>query len=280
MKRWDHAHYILGEGPVWDAVTKRYYWVDIFDNKILSVSQALNDYQVIPVPDKVGCVVLTEEGKLLAALAKEIVKIDPHSHQLTYLTQKTDIGEHEMFNDGKVDCMGRFWIATKDIREDNHIAKLYLYDGKSLTEKDRGFIVGNGLDWTPDNRKMFFTDSPAQTIYQYDFDKKTGAISNQTVFANVDRGLPDGLTVDSEGNVWGAHWNGHCVTCYSPNGEVLERLEMPCEKPTSCAFGGEDLKTLMITSASFESSTDGRQNGYVFFKEMKVSGKPCFLAKI
>lgn len=281
MKVFEKNHHILGEGPVWDVATQRYYWVDIVEGNIVSVSHTLDDHQTIHLPDKVACVVLTETGDLLLALSKQIATLDPKTQKLTYLTEPAAIGEHEMFNDGKVDCMGRFWIGTKHIEHAAPDGKLYTFEGGALTTKAEGFTISNGLDWNLDHSVMYFTDSPVKTIYQYDFDKDSGQISNPKEFAKIDRGVPDGLTVDSLGQVWSAHWNGHCVTGYSPDGNIIDVIEMPCEKPTSCAFGGPDLKTMFITSATYyESPAEDTQNGYVFFKEMRVPGRPSYLAKL
>jgi sugar lactone lactonase YvrE len=280
MEIFNQERYILGESPVWMASQKRCYWVDIFDNKILSVTDKFDALKTIDLPDKVGCIVPTQDGNLVAALSKKLIKVTLSSGKITTLTDEHHISEREMFNDGKVDSLGRFWVATKDSQEDTALAKLYLFDGKQLIEKESDVTVGNGLDWSLDNKTMYFTDSPAKNIYQYDFDLESAQLSNKRIFAKLDRGLPDGLTIDSQGQVWGAHWEGGCVTCYAADGKVIERIDMPCEKPTSCAFVGEKLDTLMITSSTFNTPTEGTDNGFVFFKKMGVPGRLPFLANL
>lgn len=277
MKSFTDVRHELAEGPVWHAALKRFFWVDIFAAKVYSLSNNFDDLQTIDMPDKVGCIVPTWDGHLLCALSQQLVLLDLTTQKITALTNEKIISDDEMFNDGKVDCEGRFWVGSKHTKENAAKAKLYCFDGKKLQINAEDITVGNGLDWNNDNTIMYYTDSPSKNIYCYDFDKATGEISNKRVFAHIDRGVPDGLTVDESGCIWGAHWEGSCVTCYSPEGEVVERIEMPCEKPTSCAFGGNDLKTMMITSSSFKTPIDNTDNGFIFFKDMKTQGRLPYL---
>ena len=117
---------------------------------------------------------------------------------------------------------------------------------------DSGFTVANGLGWSPDNRLMYFTDSFRRTVYVYDFDLRAGTIANRRPFITLPAsdGTPDGLTVDEEGCLWVAVWDAWRVSRYTPDGEELLRIKMPVPRPTSCCFGGANLDTLYITSAS------------------------------
>jgi sugar lactone lactonase YvrE len=121
---------------------------------------------------------------------------------------------------------------------------------------DTGFTISNGLGWSPDDTRFYFTDSAARTIYVYDYDIDTGAIANRRVFAQLAEGVgtPDGLSVDSEGFVWSAHWDGWCITRYDPDGKVDRVLNLPVPRPTSCTFGGPNLDILYVTSARIRLS--------------------------
>jgi sugar lactone lactonase YvrE len=156
------------------------------------------------------------------------------------------------FNDGKVDSRGRLWGGTMSIDAGTVSGALYMFGpGGSWVCRDRGFHVSNGLDWSPDDRTMYFCDTNAGVIYAYDFDVETGEIANRRPFVRepAERGKPDGLTVDVEGMIWCAFWDGWCVRRYDPQGRLVETLELPVPRPSSCCFGGPDMETLYITTA-------------------------------
>ena len=158
-------------------------------------------------------------------------------------------------NDGKCDPKGRFWFASMDGHCHRQTGSLWCMGlGGEIHKKVDGVIVGNGLGWSPGGQKMYFTDSENRTIYQYLYDLENGVLGERSVFAAVakGKGLPDGLAVDQEGFVWSAHWDGWRITRYSPEGEVDRVIMMPVPRPTSVAFGGAQLDTLFITSASHQ----------------------------
>jgi sugar lactone lactonase YvrE len=142
-----------------------------------------------------------------------------------------------------------------------------------------GIGVSNGLGWSPDNRLMYYTDSRKHTIWVYDFDLESGSISNQRVFAQTPSAyVPDGLTVDAEGYVWSAKWDGWKIVRYAPDGSIDQEVQLPVQRPTSCIFGGSDLMDLYITSASTGLSEiklkEQPQAGSVFVLESEVRGLP------
>jgi ABC-type nitrate/sulfonate/bicarbonate transport system ATPase subunit len=150
-------------------------------------------------------------------------------------------------------------------------------DGR-VSRMDTGFHVSNGLGWSPDNRRFYFTDSGPKRIYVYDFDLEGGAVENRRTFVQVPDGVgvPDGLAVDAEGFVWSAHWDGWCVTRYDPDGKVDRVINLPVPRPTSCAFGGPDLTTLYITSARIRLSAgqlaEAPLSGSVFALQSGIRG--------
>ena len=275
-----HYRAELGESPVWHPMLQRFFWVDITQKNILTLSENGQYIETIALPDKVGCIVVADNGNLIAALARELVEINHATHDIQTIC-KPDLPHNVMFNDGKVDCEGRLWVGTKDIDESNPIAALYCFDHTGFHLKEENVIISNGTDWNLDNTVMYYTDSPKQTIYQYDFEVQTGNISNKRTFAKVEHGYPDGLTVDKLGRVWGTHWDGSCVTCYSPDGSIHQKVAMECKRPTSCCFGGEDYTQLFITSASIDMAiSEQDKNGYVFIDDTLSIGKPSTLFKL
>jgi sugar lactone lactonase YvrE len=142
-----------------------------------------------------------------------------------------------------------------------------------------GIGISNGLGWSPDNRVMYYTDSAQRTIWAYDFDLENGDISDQRVFARTPAEyVPDGLTVDAEGFIWSAKWDGWKVVRYAPDGSVDQEVRLPVQRPTSCTFGGTDLKRLFITSASTGLTEAELQNqplaGSVFVVDTDIMGIP------
>jgi sugar lactone lactonase YvrE len=162
-------------------------------------------------------------------------------------------------------------------------ASLYRYDTDgSLHLMETGLTISNGLGWSPDQKTFYLTDSPQQKIYAYDFDSVAGNISNHRIFVDLTHESfhPDGLTIDSEGYIWSAMWNGWCVIRFNPNGEEILRIKLPVQLPTSCTFGGEDLRTLYITTASVGLSQAEIEksfySGDLFALQTDITGLPNY----
>ena len=203
----------------------------------------------------------------------------------------TEIGDPEpdradtRFNDGKCDPQGRFWCGTfhdyPDPKQRQPVAALYRLEPDLRYHKVVDGVRGsNGIGWSPDGRTMYYTDTPTFRIDAFDFDPETGSVANRRVFARVSEGVgrPDGLTVDAEGFVWSAHFDGWRITRYTPSGSVDGTLHMPVQHVTSCAFGGPDLRTLYITSATEDLSPEQLKQqpfaGGVFAYRPGVTGLP------
>jgi sugar lactone lactonase YvrE len=254
IKTFCNNHNILGEGPLWDHRTQTLYWVDIDDYTIHSID-ANQQHKRWKLNDKPTSLVLSQNGSLAATLTKNFVLLAPSTQTVTNIAHVID-NPNTMFNDGKCDRQGRYWAGGKylDVNNLQPECALFRLANQTVKAMDHGFMIGNGLGWSPDNKKMYFSDSPKRVIYQYEFDAQSGNIRNRQTFANIaeNKGVPDGLCVDSEGYIWSAHWDGWCVTRYAPDGSINQVIDMPVQRPTSCCFGGKDMRTLFVTSATYE----------------------------
>jgi sugar lactone lactonase YvrE len=157
------------------------------------------------------------------------------------------------FNDGKCDTAGRFWVNTMDYNFRPGAGSLYRFEQeRGFIIQDSGLSVPNGMGWSPDGRSMYLVDTAERVVYAYDYDDASGNIANRRKFLRVPEdvpGAPDGLTVDRNGNLWIAFFDGWRVGQYGPTGDHLRDIVLPVPRPTSCVIGGPDAATLFITSA-------------------------------
>ena len=271
----------LGEGPVWLAAERKLAFVDILAPAIIIADPQDGSFQVKPMPELVGAVVPRRRGGFLAAMQTGLKAVDLDSGAVGAIASPEAGKPGNRFNDGKCDRRGRFWGGTLAIDATPGHGSLYRLDADGRCAlMDQGFHIANGLGWSPDDRLFYFTDSGTRRIYVYDFDPDTGAIENRRHFVEVPEGVgvPDGLTVDAEGFVWSAHWDGWCVTRYDPDGKVDRVINVPVPRPTSCAFGGPDLATLYVTSArirlSAQQLAEAPLSGSVFAIQAGMRGLP------
>ena len=253
---------VLGESPLWHPGEDVLYWVDINGKQFFRLDVATGEYQTFDADHEIGCLALHAGGGLLIAKTDGIFSW--MGDALTPVLSAEEMAAPNRFNDGKVDRAGRFWIGTSSNKPVN---KLYCIerDG-AFRVAEAGVMVSNGIGWSPDNRTMYYSDSGGSGIvYAYDYDLDSGAISNRRTWL-PSTGTParaDGLTVDSEGCVWIAFWDGWRVERRAPDGELLDTVEMPVQRPTSVNFGGPDMRDLYVTSAGL-GCDDQPQAGDVF----------------
>lgn len=277
------ANAVLGESPIWDSDQGVLYWIDAERPAIFRWNLRESQTGQWPMPRPVGCISRAHSGRLIVADTEGIGLLDLATGTLLASIIGHPDGEVSVsrLNDGKVDRAGRLWVGTRDEKETHPVGSLYRLDTDlRFSRMDTGFICSNGLGWSPDNRTMYFTDSVARTIWAYDFVLSTGALGARRLFAKLadNDGMPDGLTVDIEGFVWSAIWDGWRVIRYAPDGTIDREIQLPVQRPTSCAFGGPDLRTLFITSASIELSlaalSRGPLAGSLFAVDPGVAGLP------
>ncbi len=271
----------LGEGPVWSPDEQALYWVDIVRPALQRWHPQSGAYHHWKLPSDIGSFALREIGGAVVALRTGLAFLDFESGEITPVVDPEADQPFTRFNDGKCDQRGRFWAGTIDEESPRTRGALYCLDSTGNCRLMQvGVGISNGLGWSPDNRTMYYTDSRKHRIYAYDFDLDRGSISNQRVFAQTpDSYVPDGLSVDAEGFVWSAKWDGWKIVRYAPDGSVDAEVRLPVQRPTSCAFGGPELRHLYITSAKVdlmaEELAQQPEAGNIFVLETDTQGLPA-----
>jgi len=252
------VHAVLGEGPVWVAREAALYWLDIKGRKIFRLGEEDGSFAQWPTPMRVGSIAPRRNGAFIAGTDEGIAVVDPGSDRFEIVANPEEALPGNRFNDGKVDRRGRFWAGTMDDSERAATGTLYCVGPDfGWAAVDRGYKVTNGPAFSPDGTIMYHNDSARQVTYAFDLDAE-GQASNRRTFLQFGPGdgYPDGMTVDAEGCLWIAFWDGWCVRRFSPDAQWIETVRMPVQRPTSCAFGGLDLDRLYITSASIDLDDD------------------------
>jgi sugar lactone lactonase YvrE len=241
----------LGEGPLWDHERQRLFWLDIYNYWVHELDAQTGSTRIFDVGDVVGCIGLAGPDRLIMAQRDRLAFLDLQSGEVEpILAVEADLPANR-FNDGKCDPQGRFWFGSMSVAVGQ--ASLYRYDPDgSLQVMETGLTISNGLGWSPDNRTFYLTDSTPKLIYAYDFEPETGTIANRRTLIDLSHESfgPDGLTIDQDGHIWSAMWDGGCVIRFDPTGKEVSRLKLPVPRTTCCTFGGPDLTTLYITTAS------------------------------
>lgn len=271
---------VLGECPVWVPEEQVLWWMDISNPSLWHFDPASGKTQTWPLPKPIGSFALRKSGGFFLAGRAGLATMAGPDGPVEWIDMPNTRPADTRFNDGKVDSHGRYWVGSMDRNLTNPIGELYRVDpGFALTKMDSGFTISNGIGWSPDDKTMYFTDSPPRCIYAYDFDAAPGTLKNRRVFVQFDDapGRPDGLTVDAEGFVWSARVRGWRIDRYDPDGKLERTINLPFARPTSLVFGGPKLETLYITSSTL-SLTDEElarqpQAGGIFAVETGIKGQ-------
>lgn len=280
----------LGECPVWDVDRQLLFWVDVHNHRVHQFDPATGNDRFFETGDVVPAILSASQGRLLIALSDRLAFLNTETGVIDTLYQIKFPYPNTRFNDGKCDSQGRVWIGS--ISEAPEQAELYRYDPDgSLHVMEKGLTISNGLGWSPDQSTFYLTDSAKHRIYAYDFELETGTITNRRIFVDLSREVvdgtvvePDGLTIDQQGNLWSALWNGWRVACFNVKGEEIHSIKLPVQRPTSVTFGGAELTDLYITSASVGLSQKEIQLGFNAGDLFRVSvenaiGKPTYNLK-
>ena len=248
------AKVLLGEGPWWNARTEQLYWVDIEGNAFHVFDSATGNDRKIDVGQMIGCCVGRKSGGVVLALQNGFYGLNLETEKLTPLADPEAHLPENRFNDGKCDSRGRLWAGTTRVRHDEPAGFLYRLDADlTVNRKLDDVWISNGLAWSRDDRTMYYIDSPTSEVVAFDFNASTGEIANERLVIEIPEGggSPDGMTIDEEGMLWVALWDGWRVIRVNPErGEIIDEVRLPVARPTSCVFGGANLDELYITTAS------------------------------
>jgi sugar lactone lactonase YvrE len=276
---------VCGEGAVWHAAENAVYWVDI--NRFLihrfQVADAAVRSWIFDVP--VTALSLTDrDDVLLVVLGSGVILWEPATDKRHDPLFKYEAWPAVRLNDARSDPRGSLWVGSmrNNIAVDGSAIEFGGTDGvllrldadgkTSVWRKDIG--ISNTMAWSPDRRRFYTGDSIANVIWAYDYDQATGAISNERPFLQgFARGLPDGSAMDAEGFLWNCRYYGNCVVRVAPDGKIDRVVEMPVKNITTCCFGGADLKTLFVTTASAHAPLGDRLAGSLFAIRTEVKGQ-------
>ena len=230
----------VAESPVWDAVRRRVLFCDINGRKINALNVDTGHRETWELPEVVGSFGLCRSGRLVVALRHRVVLFDPATQAVIPLTAAVDEPATNRMNDGKVGPDGAFWVGSMDENSPRQpLGALYRVTADGVIEKrSEGYAVSNGLAWSPDGRTMYHSDSTSAIIEAWDFDLTNGATSNHRVIAKLtnEDGRPDGAAMDVKGNYWSAGPSAGCINCFSPDGELLDKIPFPVPGPTMPCF--------------------------------------------
>ncbi|AZE19014.1 MULTISPECIES: SMP-30/gluconolactonase/LRE family protein [Pseudomonas] len=274
----------LGEGPFWDAPDQALYWVDIAGRQALRLcGERLQAWQL---PEPVSAFIPCERGDALVTLSSGVYRLDlgsaPAAPRLSLLCV-ADPQPGNRANEARCDAQGRLWLGTmqnnigeqgEDLPVLRRSGGLFRIDTQArVTPLLQGLGIPNTLLWSEDASRLYFADSLDGTLYQYPIASDGRLEPARSWFGPHPRGVPDGSAMDAQGYIWNARWDGGCLLRLAPDGEVDRVLELPVSRPTSCVFGGADLKTLYITSAA--SPLDHPLDGAVLAVRVDTPGMLC-----
>ncbi|MFO1218869.1 MAG: SMP-30/gluconolactonase/LRE family protein [Burkholderiaceae bacterium] len=284
----------LGESPFWHPHEGALYWCDIPGRRLERWHAASGQRRGWPLPSEPGCCAPLLGGGVLLAMRDGLWRFDTGRGERELLCAAPYDTATQRFNDGKADPLGRLWASTIHEPRDAPLAQLYRFAEGVMVPMAQGATTGNGLAFSLDARTLYWSDTPAHTIYAFDFDLAAGTISRRRVFARFTPrdaaqppeaygGRPDGAAVDAEAHLWVAMFEGARVVRLSPAGSVVDELRLPVRCPTMPCFGGDDLRTLFVTTArrgrsaaelAFEPDA-----GHVLHTRVAVQGLPVNFAR-
>jgi len=291
-----HCH--TGEGPVYHPDEDVLYWVDIPVGDLYRYESAFDETgrdaggeyeQVLDYDGTIGGYTVQESGDLLLFCDRGTIRPwNAESGLSDPVVEEIPEERDSRFNDVIADPEGRVYCGTMPTEDGG--GRLYRLDTDgSLTTLETGVDIPNGLGFAPDRNRLYFTETEADRIYRYRYDRETGALSDRETFVDTSdvEGFPDGMTVDAEGHVWSAFWNGGRVKRYAPDGTEERRVEFPAKKVSAIAFGGPDFETAYVTTAlgpgegpagTREEEGDGA--GALFDVDVGVGGVPEFRSAV
>lgn len=271
-------HCVCGENPLWDDVRQRVYWTDIPRGRIFFYDPNKDNHEILHTGPVVGGFTLQADGSLLLFQENRFARLLPNGHE-EVLARDIDPGM-ERFNDVIADPEGRVYAGT--IGKTRESGGLYRVerDG-SVKRLFTGTGCANGMAFSPDQKRFWWTCSTTRKIFEFDYDRASGELSGRREFhaAEPGTGTPDGLTVDTEGFIWSARWGGFAVLRHDPSGKVVRTVRFPVERVSSVIFGGTHLDELYVTTAGGDEEK-GTADGTLYRVKGLARGLPEFRSRV
>ena len=240
----------LGEGPIWSPQTNCVTWTDITQNKFHTADLDTGATHSFSAPSMVGAIAHTRGGDYVAATQEGFARV---SIDGKFSPLHTFLAADMRMNDGKVDPVGRFWAGSLALSFEKNRGSLYVLekDGSYLSVLDN-VTLSNGMGWSPDAAHFYYIDSIPGVLKRFDYESVHGRISNPVDLITFDtsKGIPDGMSITSDGKITVALWDGGRVEVYEPSGKKISEIKVGVSRPTSCTFGGADGDVLIVTTAS------------------------------
>lgn len=269
-----------GEGPIWCPLSLKFYCVDLLRGYYYKVDFKSGVSEKYIVGQELGVMALCENGQIVVGVRDGFGFYDEKRNQLKLINNSPEINIIERrMNDGAVDPKGRFFAGTMEYDGANASGKLYcLHKDESWDCLEEQIFIPNGMGWSPDLKTYYMIDTLKNVMYAYNYNIETGEISNRRNHIQWKKDeYPDGMTIDSEGGFWVAMWLGSRVSHFDVFGNWIEDIYVPVLHTTSCCFGGEDLKTLLITTSNLNLSEEQKQEnpfaGRCFAYKTEVVGQ-------
>ena len=279
----DECNNSLGEGITFSSTDNYLYWLDIGNkSKLYKLDLSSNKKEIFELPEIVTATSIKSQDELILATNNGLKLFNTSNAKFESVVTIEEEQTLTRSNDGASDAYGRFWFGTMQNNFDNNgngipikdnIGKLYRVDiNRKISIIEEGLGIPNTFVWSPDNNNFYFSDTLKGTILSYNFELENGELSNKKELASFNRGHPDGSTIDTDGCIWNCRWGGSCIVRFTPNGQVDQIIEMPVENITNCIFGGQDMKTLFVTTASNEGKNKKELDGSLFSINLNYQG--------
>lgn len=250
---------LLGEGPLWSARDQSLYWVDILGQKLTRMQLAGERTRSWQLPEMIGWIIeRRHKPGFIVGLRSGFAMLCLDPFDVRTIGSPEPERPDNRLNDAKADSAGRIYAGSMSITADQPTGGLFRLDpDHSIARLDDGYTVANGPAFSLDGRYLFHADSARRTVFRYSV-LEDGTVDERRPFIQFaeDWGLPDGMTIDAENNLWVAHWNGARVSRFSPDGRLLSAIALPTPQVTSCTFAGAALDRMFVTTAAVGREDD------------------------
>ncbi len=264
---------------MWHTKRKTCFWVDIEGQRLFEIHPHTKELKTWDIPHRLS-LIIEEEDSLLLGVQGGLVRFFPGTSEINWLLDLDREKINHRCNDGSVDSRGRLWIGTMERKFKRGAGTLYCIDnGLVKQSRVKNVTISNGMGWSSDDKHFYYIDTPERTVACYQFEPASGDLKFERIAVTIPEamGSPDGMAIDAEGMLWIAHWGGFGVYRWNPEtGKLLDKVDVPAPQVSSCAFFGEDLDHLLITTARETlSKSDLKKyphSGDTFVAKMAVRG--------